>query len=253
MNINRFLAQVMFVLVSLAPVSGGSSAEPAPLRVGVTPNFPPMISKEGGAIAGVEADFAKALGQELGRSIQFVEVSWEDQIPALTDGKTDIIMSSMSITLPRQLRVSFSTPYALVGQTVLVRRADANKFVLGFPAKPEGTIGVLTATTGDFLVQQEFPRNKRRDYKHALDAAQALVKKRVDMVICDSPIAWWLSGMHEIEGVVVVPIYLTREEVAWAVRKSDAELLKSVNEALEKMQKDGRANSIIKRWIPLYQ
>jgi ABC-type amino acid transport substrate-binding protein len=29
--------------------------------------------------------------------------------------------------------------------------------------------------------------------------------------------------------------------------------LKSVNEAIEKMQKDGRATAIIKRWIPLYQ
>jgi polar amino acid transport system substrate-binding protein len=259
MNKNQLLALVLFAALSLAPARAGSGGEPAPapaaapLKVGVTANFPPMIYKEGDKMAGVEADFAKTLGAELGRPVKFVEVDWEDQIQALADGKTDIIMSSMSVTMARQLRVNFATPYALVGQTVVVRRADANKYAMGFPMKPEGVIGVLTATTGDFLVQQEFPRNKRKDYTTPKDAASALVKKRIDLLICDSPTAWWIAGMNEIEGLTVVPVYLSREQLAWGVRKSDADLLKSVNEAIEKMQKDGRATAIIKRWIPLYQ
>jgi ABC-type amino acid transport substrate-binding protein len=73
------------------------------------------------------------------------------------------------------------------------------------------------------------------------------------MLICDSPTAWWLAGMNEIQGLVVMPIFLSREPLAWAVRKSDPELLVSVNGALDKFQADGRATAIIKRWIPLYQ
>jgi ABC-type amino acid transport substrate-binding protein len=41
--------------------------------------------------------------------------------------------------------------------------------------------------------------------------------------------------------------------LAWAVRKSEPELLESVNSALEKFQKDGRATAIIKRWMPVYK
>jgi ABC-type amino acid transport substrate-binding protein len=253
MNLNRHFAFIWVLVLSLVAAWGDPPAAPAPLKVGVTPNFPPMIYKEAGELAGVEVDFANALGKELGRPVQFVEVDWQDEIPALADGRTDIIMSSMSITLARQIRVAFAKPYITIGQTVLVRREDSGQFVFGFPVNPKGTIGVLKATTGDFLVQQEFPQNKRKTYDSPLDAAKALEKKRIDMFICDSPTALWLEGMNEEEGLVVVPVALTHEDLAWAVRRSDSDLLSSVNNALDKMQADGSALAIIKRWIPLYQ
>ncbi len=253
MKTQHRLVLFLFIVLSLVSALADPPAEPAPLRVGVTAKFPPMIYKEDSKIVGVEADFAKALGKELGRPIKFVEIDWEDQIPALADGRIDIIMSSMSITQARQLRVAFANPYMLVGQTVLVRRENVNNYALGFPEIPEGTIGVLKATTGDFLVQQEFPRCKRKTYNSPDDAARALVKKKIDMLICDAPIAWWLSGMNETEGLTVVPVYLSREQLAWAVRRSDTELLQSVNAALEKFQKDGRVSAIVKQWIPLFK
>ena len=42
------------------------------------------------------------LGAELGRKVEFVELPWADQFEALGSGKTDIIMSSMSITPVRR-------------------------------------------------------------------------------------------------------------------------------------------------------
>lgn len=249
------LASLLLVPLSLltALADSGSATDAPPLRVGVTATFPPMIYREARKLVGMEADFAKALGEELNRPVKLVEVKWEDQITALAEGRTDIIMSGMSITLARQLRVAFSKPYLAAGQTVLVRREDANQYLLGFPSRPQGSIGVLKATTGDFLVQQEFPRNKRRKFKTPMEAARALAKKKIDLFVCDVPIVWWLASVNEIEGLVPVKILLSEEQLAWAVRKSEPELLESVNRALEKLQKEGRATAIIKRWIPMYK
>ena len=243
----------LLVVLFLGLISGRNcrAADPVPLKVGVTPVFPPIIYKEGGKVTGVEADFARALGEALGRPVQFVEVSWEDQIPALVDGRTDIIMSSMSVTRARELRIAFAKPYLVIGQMALVRREEAYIYALGFPSRPPGTLGALKATTGDFLVQQEFPGNKRKEYKTGEDAAKALLKKRVDLFICDSPTIWWLAGLHEADGLVAVPIFLTQEQLAWGVRRSDTDLMQSVNSALDKLQQSGRANEIIKHWIPL--
>jgi len=135
----------------------------------------------------------------------------------------------------------------------LVRREDANQYLLGFPSLPKGTIGVLKGTTGDFLVQQEFSRSKRKEFKTPMDAAKALAKKKIDLFVCDVPIVWWLAGTHEAEGLVPVKILFSEEQLAWAVRKSDSDLLESVNRALEKLQKTGRATTILKCWIPLYK
>lgn len=253
MNWKKCLSLLGCLLPSLVFAQGGAGASAQPLRVGVSAMFPPMIYKEGGRLVGVEADLAVALGEKLGRPVQLVEINWEDQIPALTDGRTDIIMSGMSITPARQLRVAFTKPYLAVGQTVLVRREDANKYLLGFPPSPQGTIGVLQATTGDFLVQQEFSRSKRKAFKSPQEAARALAKKKIDLFVSDVPIIWWLAGMNEVEGLVAVKVLLSEEQLAWAVRKSDPELLEAVNRALEQLQKEGRTAAIVKRWIPLYR
>jgi polar amino acid transport system substrate-binding protein len=247
------LLVALLITLGLAPAQNGLAADPLPLKVGVTPIFPPVVYKENGKITGVEADFAKALGEALGRPVQFVEVKWEDQIPALADGRTDIIMSSMSITHTRELRIAFAKPYLIIGQMALVRREDASRYALGFPSRPAGTLGVLKATTGDFLVQQEFSGTKRKTYTTGEDAAKALVKKKIDLFICDAPTIWWLAGMHEADGLVAVPIFLTQEQLAWGVRRSDTDLLNSVNAALDKLQQSGRANEIIKHWIPLFK
>jgi len=250
--LTRFLTSTLALLVS----AGAALAEPSaavPLRVGVTVGFAPMVYKEAGKTVGLEADYAKVLGEELGRPVKLVEVAWEDQIQSLVDGKTDIIMSCMSVTPARSLRVSFAEPYLTVGQVALVRREDANQYVMGFPIMPRGTIGVLKATTGDFLVQQEFGRCKRKEFTAPQDAAKALAKKKIDLFISDSPIISWQASMNEAQGLVTVPIFLTEERLAWAVRKSDPELLGAVNQALRKMQADGRAAGIIKHWLPYYK
>jgi ABC-type amino acid transport substrate-binding protein len=250
-----FRLHCLFAFLTLASRFAASAAQPQPepLRVGVTPVFPPMIYRDGGKIVGVEADFAAALGRELARPIQFVEVKWDEQFTALADDRTDIIMSALSITRPRQFRAAFAKPYLAVGQMALIRRTDASKYGIGFPAHPEGVIGVKKATTGDYLVQQEFPRCKRKYYDTGEHAARALVKHQIDLFICDSPTVWWLEGNYEQEGLTVVPVALSEEHLAWAMRKSDADLLQSVDAALEKMQKSGQANAIIKRWIPHFK
>ena len=136
--------------------AGLSAAEPAstdsaPLRVGVSPVFPPMIFKQQKEFAGVEADLARALGEHLGRRVVFVEVPWKDQIETLNAGKTDIIMSTMSVTPARRALVSFSKPYFLVAQIALVRREDQNHYLLGFPAIA-GTSPCFAMTAFNFSI-----------------------------------------------------------------------------------------------------
>jgi ABC-type amino acid transport substrate-binding protein len=243
---------LLFAVVSayFLGAQSGFAAESTPLRVGISPVFPPMIYREGKKVVGVEADFAEALGADLGRSIQFVELDWADQIPALADGKIDIIMSSMSITRARQSRVAFARPYLAIGQMALVRRTDTYKYATGFPVKPGGAIGVKKGTTGDFLVQQEFPQAKRKYFTSGEEGAKALAKGKIDLFISDSPMISWLEGMNAETGLIAVPYTLSEEFLAWGVNKSNTQLLESVNAALEKLQKSGRANAIIKHWVP---
>ena len=127
----------LFVLSLVVAVFFGCAAAPQPagktsqvsqtLRVGVTPDFPPLVFKQGNRVAGIEADLAMMLGEELGRPVKFVEMKWDEQIPALLEGKTDIIMSSMTVTRERQVRIAFSEPFLKSGLVAAVRADNVAK------------------------------------------------------------------------------------------------------------------------------
>ncbi len=118
------------------------------LRVGISTNAPPLVYKAGGKLRGLEVDFARQLGKYLGRKVQFVELKWKKQIPALEKGRIDIIMSGMTITPKRQYRIAFAKPYMRSGQILLVRSNQSRKYSSGIysimGSRPE--IGVIENT-----------------------------------------------------------------------------------------------------------
>ena len=244
-----FLAPGFGLLAAVAAEPDGGTN--APLRVGISPEFPPMAFKQGKELVGVEVDMARALGKQLGRKVVFVEMPWKDQVDALNNGRTDIIMSSMSITAARRYVVNFTQPYFVVGQMALVRREDKHKYTFGFPSNPEGTIGVLNSTTGEFLVQRDFPKAKRKTYNNATDAAFALQKKKLTMFISDSTLVWYLAGRYANEGLSVVPLALSEEPLAWAVRKTDDKLLDAANQFITQSNEDGTMRKFFKRWTAI--
>jgi len=157
------------------PDRGRHSASQGPradlLRVGVTPDAPPVIYKVGDRIQGVEADFARALAKELGREVLFVELPWIDEIPALEQRRIDIIMSGMSVTQVRRGRVAFSDPYMVGGLMALVRSEDANEFAGPFAfIVAEAEVAVQGGTTGDYFVQKYMKSARRESYDTVTEA-----------------------------------------------------------------------------------
>lgn len=246
-----------FVGTTCAALAGDTGPSPAagaaPLRVGVAPNSPPMIFKEGKSVVGIEADFAKALGRELGREIKFVEMPFADLIDSLNDNKIDIIMSSMSRTTARQFRVAFSDPYFRVAQMGLVRAEDKYRYALLGNSIADQAIGVKKGTTGDLVAQQEFTRCRIKYYDSGEDAAKALKKKKIAMFINDSTLIWYLAGVHEADGLIVAPMLMSDETLGWAMRRSDRQLTDAVNAFLKKISANGEFKEIMHHWIPALQ
>jgi polar amino acid transport system substrate-binding protein len=236
-----------------APKSAPVAANPAILRVGITANAPPMVFKQGGQFVGIEAELAKALGNEIGRVVVFVEFKWEDLMDALVDGKIDIIMSSLSITPARRYRISFTNPYLKVGQMALVRSEDKYKFALNLAASAEKGIGVERGTTAEQLLRQEYPRVKVKYYHSGEDAAAALTDQSVDLFLSDSPVIWYLAGRYESKGLTVSPMVLSEEYLGWGLRRTDDGLRDAANAFLQKSQENGELTAILRRWMPGYR
>ena len=249
-----FVACIALCLAGCA-LRPGAAAVPARadlLRVGVTPDAPPIIYREDGRVTGLEADLAQALGRDLGKEVRFVALRWDDQISALLDGRTDIIMSGMSVTQTRGSEVAFTSPYMAGGLMALVRREDADRFAGPFAFITAAVkVAVQNETTGDYFVRKYMTRAERYGYDTVTEAFGALQAGRVDMMIHDAPVVWHEAAAHPSSGIVVARPRLTVEYYAWAVRPRDRQLLDAANAALDRWKGDGTLERMVRRWVPL--
>jgi len=220
------------------------------LRVGITPSYPPLIFKLGENIAGVEVDLARKLGEELNRPVKFVELSWDDLIPALLEGKIDMIMSGMSITSAREVRVAFTDHYLKSGLLIAMRAEDAQKYIsLEDIQENHLAAGVIKDTTGDVFVQKNLPRARMVPYSRADRAAFDLKLRRIDIFVDDALSVIWLVSENEAD-LTALWEPLTEEYIAWGVRRDNREFLAQVNSILRQWKQDGTLHNVLLKWLP---
>lgn len=93
------------------------------LKVGMELAYPPFeMSDKEGKPQGVSVDFARKLGEHLGREVVIENTAWAGLIPSLKTGKIDLIISSMTITEERKKSIDFSTPYAQSSLAILANK-----------------------------------------------------------------------------------------------------------------------------------
>ena len=190
----------------------------------------------------------------LGREAQFIELAWENLIPALMDGKIDIIMSGMSITDARKVRVPFAEPYLKIGLVTLMRAEDSSKFnSLTSIRESFSTIGVVQGTTGEAFVRRNFL--KAADiisFQNASEVANLLVNYHIDLFVHDASSVAWLVSEHE--GVLKAFWEPFDEEyLGWAVKPGDQDFLLKINSILSNWKKDGTLRGILTRWLPYWK
>jgi polar amino acid transport system substrate-binding protein len=200
----------------------------------------------------VEVDFAERVGKELGKKIVFVETPFPELIRSLVEERIDIIMSGMSITSERAERVSFTDPYTSIGQMALVRAKDRSAFpdVQSFSKLTSG-VGFVQKTSGELAAKAFFPQATIAPQPTIEGGIAALRRGEIAVFIHDAPTIWRVAGNPTEKELVGLYWPLTKESLAWAVRKDDEPLRFALNRELEKWKTSGLLKQILSRWVRL--
>jgi len=223
-----------------------------PLRVGISPDYPPLAFRHDGTVAGIEPDFARLAAAELGRRPEFVELAWDALIPSLEARRIDVIMSGMSITPEREAHVLFTTPYMGIGQLALIRRADVAR--LGSAdaiRRPGARVGYVRDTTGAEFVRGELGRAESYAFDSVEDGLRSLRGGRIEYFVHDAPTAWRVALAPNEDELMGLYTPLTREHLAWAVAKDDTVLKQELDTILDAWRAHNRLGPILDRWIPV--
>ena len=246
---------VLISLIALILAGCATTQDPVPaanlLRIGITPDYPPIIFRQGGNITGFEADMARMLGEELKRPVNFVILRWDEQISALLNEKIDIIMSGMSITKTREVRIRFTDYYLKSGLLAAMRTEDAKKYIsLDSMLQSSSAVGAVKDTTGDAFVQKNFPHALRKaGLSKANDGAVELKRRTIDIFIHDAPSMIWIVSENEAD-ITALWEPFNEEYFAWAIRKDDDQFFKQVNGILKRWKQDGTLRQVLNKWLP---
>jgi len=255
--LNRLLLVVVAVIVVIviAGLAYYFATSQAPTKeylvVGTSPDFPPFeyIDEEGNVV-GFDIDLILLLAQKAGyKDIKIVTMDFDSLIPALTQGKIDVIASGMTITEERKKVVDFTDPYWEADQAILVRE-DSGFMPKSIDDLNGKTVGVQTGTTGADYVKsyaEEHGLNINvKEYSSFVLAVQDLVNGRIDAVVVDSPVAKMFEQKYP---VTIATIIKTGEQYGFAVRKGETELLQALNKALHEVKNSPEWNKLIEKYF----
>ena len=271
------MKKFIIYLLSIGIFGVASIANSQTIRIGTEGAYPPWNNlNSAGELEGAEIDFGNEACERMGVTCEWVTQDWDGIIPALLQGKYDIIIAGMSITEERKEKVNFTTGYMTDGARFAVLKnsglADLN--IAGMAkvnlnnagGKEQAAIGqLIAAMDGKTVCVQSSTIHQNFLEKHMSGAVdvklyQAVDDHNLDLAAgrCDAVLADVGSIIDFMESDGGVDVAFTGptfsggvfgDGVGGAVRKEDTDILEMWNAAIAEMSKDGTTAEITKEWF----
>jgi len=221
------------------------------LRVGMEPGYMPfeMQNKES-KVVGFDVDMARLMAKEMGVELEIVPTAWDGIIGSLLTDKFDIIMSGMTVTQQRNLKVNFADPYIIVGQTILIKK-DLTGIVKSYKDlnDPKYTVTSKLGTTGEQAVKRMIPRAKYKSFETEPEAALEVINGKADAFVYDLPYCVVFFAQKGAGKLVFLDEPFTFEPLGWAIKQGDPDFLNWLNNFISQVRGDGRYDTIYEKWI----
>ncbi|WKY43400.1 ABC transporter substrate-binding protein [Eubacteriaceae bacterium ES2] len=221
------------------------------LTIGVDDTYLPMeFRNDQNELVGFDIDFANALAEELGVTVEFQTVAWDGIFNGLNAKQYDVIISSTSITPDRLESFAMTDPYVANG-IVLVSRTDAEP-VTEFAQLEGKSLGAQIETTADIAAEKlkadEGVNVDIKKFDGMLDAFAALEGKQIDNIITDIGVATYYVS-EKPDTFVVSSDVLTNEPIGITCRAEDTALVETLNTAIKALQDSGKMTEISNVWF----
>lgn len=220
------------------------------ITVAVSLQAPWAMKNKQDQLIGFEIDVASQLARDMGVKVVFREYSWDQMLPALKKGEVDIIASGISITPARALEVSFSSPYASSGYSLVSNLSLTKDFTSIKDLNNEKVfIAAVKGTVSADLTQKIFPFAKLDLRETAKDATSAVVNGSVHAFISSSPVPEFIALKHprEVDLPLKKPLLSTKE--AFAIRHGNQQMLNFLNAWITAHTADQWIESSHKYWF----
>jgi len=231
-------------------VSLDTIKEAGKIVVGLDIAFPPMgFQDENNEIVGLDVDLAKAVGEVLGVEVELRPIDWKAKELELDGGKIDVMWNGYTITDERKEKVLFSDPY-LANKQIVIVKADSD-----IKAKADiagGKVGLQTGSTAEDAIKADaiYPEIEKSlmMYDDNNTAMMDLEAGRIASVVVDEVVGKYYLSKHEGKFRILDEDFGS-EEYGIGFRKADVAFRNAVQEAINTLKENGKADEISLKWF----
>jgi polar amino acid transport system substrate-binding protein len=251
--LERFLRHVCLPTVLAAcvlaagPAAAQRGAAKPPIVVGGDLNYPPyeFLDKDGEP-AGFNVELTRAIAEVMGLTVEIKLGPWNEMRKGLESGVIDIVQG-MAFSAERTKEVDFSTPHALLYQSIWVRRDDRRIRSLE-DVRGKTVIVMRNSIMQDFMAGFD-PKATLILTDTLAEALKLLNLGKGDCALVSKLTGKYLEKELGLKRVIPVAQPIIMQQYGYAVKKGNLELLGKFNEGLAVLKRSGQYQEIRGRWL----
>lgn len=253
------------VTVAVIFISGCTSATPTPaqttieriqekgvLVLGTSGSMTPMTRSVNGGkdVVGFDVDVAQLMADSMNVKLVKRVIPFDQLLDALEKGEVDVVISNMSMTPERNLKVAFVGPYLTSGKCVITKQQDlatlenaksvnnaANKLV------------VLKGSTSEAFAATLMPDVERVVVETQKEGVRMVKDDEVAGMLTEFPICASVVKSNPNAGFVSVFSKLTFEPIGIAVNANDTHMINWTQNFLMRADKAGALHILAQKWM----
>jgi polar amino acid transport system substrate-binding protein len=229
------------------------------IRVGTDPSWPPyeLLDNSTNKIVGFEVDLTNAVAAELGLTVDWQSVSFDDIITSVQQNKLDMGVSGFSVTADRLEQVSFTMPHSTTRAQVIMLQSEINKRQLATRALNSladiKNLGLTVGTQEGTTEQQELQDAgvQIRSWNDFASAIQdmASANPSVQAVYAETPITTaWIAQYHALGTDIGIVYDHPYYPCAFVVSKNANTFLDKFNGAMAQVIQSGQLDELRAKW-----
>jgi polar amino acid transport system substrate-binding protein len=248
-------------LAGCAAMSGKSTASsPSPvidrivqrgeLRVGTSGTQPPLsATAKDGSLMGFDVDIANAMATAMGVKLTLVPMDFASLLPAVQRGDVDMVLSGLTMTARRNLKVAFVGPYLVSGMSLLTKSKTMAKLRKAEEINTASVkVAVLRDSTAEKFAQDSLPK-AQMTLVDTLDDGVALVRQgKVDALIADHPFCL-VSVYRYGDELTTLQTPFTFEPLGIALPPNDPLLVNWTQNELAELDDSGSIYDMMYSWF----
>lgn len=192
---------------------------------------------------GFDIEIAKEIAKDLGVKLEISNMEFKPLVQAVKVGKVDFVISGMTPTPDRMKEIDFSKVYYKSDQSIIIRKADKDKYT-NLDSLKGKSVGAQLSSVQETVVKEEMKESKLLSLGKVNELIMSLKTKKVEFVVVDEPVA--KAYVKQNSDLMVANIKIGEpSDFAIGIQKGNKDLVDAINKTIDRLNKDYQINKLV--------